>query len=159
MWKSKVRLSQAERHVLIGTTWRPMRLKWGEWNTDSRWQQKGSWRSRSYRCLVRCYKDVGIYPQWAISSVRGVTWLDMSKWSLCLLVGNKLKGGKHVSGDLIWALVEPSLWLEGTRILSVVQIEWANRETTIEKITEHFFVKRLWCVCVCLGCWWCLLSL
>lgn len=25
--------------------------------------------------------------------------------------------------------------------MSVVQIEWANRETTIEKITEHFFVK------------------
>ena len=34
-----------------------------------------------------------------------------------------------------------------------------DRETAIEKMTENFFVQRLWCICVCRACWWCLLNL
>ena len=33
-----------------------------------------------------------------------------------------------------------------------------SRETTIEKMAENFFVQRLWCICVCRVCWWCLLN-
>lgn len=118
-----------------------MRPKWGERNTDSRWEQKGGGGPGPTGVLSAVIRIL----EFTLSElfILSEEWHDWTcpNGSLCLLVGNKLKGGKHVSGDIIWAWVEPSLWLEGRRILSVVQIEWANRETTIEKITEHFFVK------------------